>query len=158
MTDTCVSLTNGTLSPDQRVNYAYGMVLGTAHYMSPEQARGMELDARTDVWSLGCVLYELASGDAPFKGPTPQATLMRRFTGPPRPLRPVINVPEAVEAAIMRSVARDPNERFATAAEFRAALTDVPHKSLWVVYPVMIGFTAVFLWRGITGFTKRVIA
>ena len=47
---------------------------------------------------------------------------MRRFTGPPRPLRPVINVPEAVEAAIMRSVARDPNERFATAAEFRAAL------------------------------------
>jgi hypothetical protein len=47
---------------------------------------------------------------------------MRRFTGPPRPLRPVINVPEAVEAAIMRSVARDPNERFTTAAEFKAAL------------------------------------
>jgi serine/threonine protein kinase len=91
--------------------------------MSPEQASGeREIDGRTDIFALGCVLYELASGDAPFKGPTPQATLMRRFTGPPRPLRPVINVPEAVEAAIMRSVARDPNDRFATAAEFGAAL------------------------------------
>jgi serine/threonine-protein kinase len=99
------------------------MVVGTPTYMSPEQASGeREIDGRTDIFALGCVLYELASGDAPFKGPTPQATLMRRFTGPPRPLRPVINVPEAVEAAIMRSVARDPNERFATAAEFKAAL------------------------------------
>jgi eukaryotic-like serine/threonine-protein kinase len=102
---------------------ATGMVVGTPTYMSPEQASGeREIDGRTDIFALGCVLYELASGDAPFKGPTPQATLMRRFTGPPRPLRPVINVPEAVEAAIMRSVARDPNERFATAAEFGAAL------------------------------------
>jgi serine/threonine-protein kinase len=102
---------------------ATGMVVGTPTYMSPEQASGeREIDGRTDIFALGCVLYELASGDAPFKGPTPQATLMRRFTGPPRPLRPVINVPEAVEAAIMRSVARDPNDRFATAAEFGAAL------------------------------------
>jgi serine/threonine protein kinase len=102
---------------------ATGMVVGTPTYMSPEQASGeREIDGRTDIFALGCVLYELASGDAPFKGPTPQATLMRRFTGPPRPLRPVINVPEAVEAAILRSVARDPNDRFATAAEFKAAL------------------------------------
>ncbi len=102
---------------------ATGMVVGTPTYMSPEQASGeREIDGRTDIFALGCVLYELASGDAPFRGPTPQATLMRRFTGPPRPLRPVINVPEAVEAAIMRSVARDPNERFATAADFSSAL------------------------------------
>jgi eukaryotic-like serine/threonine-protein kinase len=102
---------------------ATGMVVGTPTYMSPEQASGeREIDGRTDIFALGCVLYELASGEAPFRGPTPQATLMRRFTGPPRPLRPVIDVPEAVEAAIMRSVARDPNERFATAAEFGAAL------------------------------------
>jgi serine/threonine-protein kinase len=102
---------------------ATGMVVGTPTYMSPEQASGeREIDGRTDIFALGCVLYELASGDAPFRGPTPQATLMRRFTGPPRPLRPVINVPEAVEAAIFRSVARDPNERFATAEEFGAAL------------------------------------
>jgi serine/threonine-protein kinase len=102
---------------------ATGMVVGTPTYMSPEQASGeREIDGRTDIFALGCVLYELASGEAPFRGPTPQATLMRRFTGPPRPLRPVIMVPEAVEAAIFRSVARNPDERFATAAEFSAAL------------------------------------
>jgi eukaryotic-like serine/threonine-protein kinase len=102
---------------------ATGMVVGTPTYMSPEQASGeREIDGRTDIFALGCVLYELASGEAPFRGPTPQATLMRRFTGPPRPLRPVIMVPEVVEAAIFRSVARNPDERFATAAEFSAAL------------------------------------
>jgi len=106
---------------------ATGMVVGTPTYMSPEQASGeREIDGRTDIFALGCVLYELASGEAPFRGPTPQATLMRRFTGPPRPLRPVVNVPETVEAAIFRSVARDPNERFASAAEFAAALAGRP--------------------------------
>jgi serine/threonine-protein kinase len=102
---------------------ASGRAMGTPHYMSPEQAMGeREITARSDIYALGAVLYELASGEAPFRGPTPQATLMRRFTGPPRPLRPVVDVPEAVEAAIFRSVARDPNERFASAAEFAAAL------------------------------------
>jgi serine/threonine-protein kinase len=102
---------------------ATGMVVGTPTYMSPEQASGeRDIDGRTDIFALGCVLYELAAGEAAFKGPTPQATLMRRFTGPPRPLRPVVNVPAHVEAAIMRSVARDPNERFGTAGEFASAL------------------------------------
>jgi hypothetical protein len=64
----------------------------------------------------------MIAGDAPFKGATPQATLMRRFMGPPRPLRPMANISEAVEAAIMRSVAREPDERFATAGQFADAL------------------------------------
>jgi serine/threonine protein kinase len=102
---------------------ATGMVVGTPTYMSPEQASGEKaIDGRTDIFALGCVLYEMISGDAPFKGPTPQATLMRRFMGPPRPLRPMANISEAVEQAIVRSVARDPAERFATAAEFADAL------------------------------------
>jgi eukaryotic-like serine/threonine-protein kinase len=106
---------------------ATGMVVGTPTYMSPEQASGeREIDGRTDIFALGCVLYELASGEAAFRGPTPQATLMRRFTGPPRPLRPVVNVPETVEAAIFRAVARDPGERFASAADFAAALAGEP--------------------------------
>jgi serine/threonine-protein kinase len=102
---------------------ATGMVVGTPTYMSPEQASGDKaIDGRTDIFALGCVLYEMISGDAPFKGPTPQATLMRRFMGPPRPLRPMANISEAVEEAIVRSVARDPADRFATAAEFADAL------------------------------------
>ena len=108
---------------------ATGMVVGTPTYMSPEQASGeREIDGRTDVFALGCVLYELVAGEAPFHGPTPQATLMRRFTGPPRKLRPVVDVPEVVEAALFRSLARDPKERFATAGEFAAALAGVPVK------------------------------
>jgi serine/threonine-protein kinase len=102
---------------------ATGMVVGTPTYMSPEQASGDKaIDGRTDIFALGCVLYEMIAGDAPFKGPTPQATLMRRFMGPPRPLRPMASISEAVEQAIMRSLARDPAERFATAAEFADAL------------------------------------
>jgi serine/threonine-protein kinase len=106
---------------------ATGMVVGTPTYMSPEQASGdRELDGRSDIFGLACVLYELLSGEAPFHGPTPQATLMRRFTGPPRNLRPVVQVPEATEAALLRALARDPAERFATAGEFAEALTGSP--------------------------------
>jgi serine/threonine protein kinase len=102
---------------------ATGMVVGTPTYMSPEQATGeRELDGRTDIFALACVLYELLAGEAPFHGPTPQATLMRRFTGPPRALRPLVHVPEAVEAAVLKALAKDPQDRFATAAEFADAL------------------------------------
>ena len=102
---------------------ATGMVVGTPTYMSPEQASGeKEIDGRSDVFALACVLYELLAGQAPFDGPTPQAALMRRFTGPPRSLRPVIDVPEALEATVLKSLARDPKDRHQTAAAFSDAL------------------------------------
>ncbi len=102
---------------------ATSMVVGTPTYMSPEQASGeRQLDGRSDIFALACVLYELLSGEPPFHGPTPQATLMRRFTGPPRGLRPIVQVPEAIESAILRALARDPAERFPTAGEFADAL------------------------------------
>ena len=102
---------------------ATGMVVGTPTYMSPEQASGeREIDGRSDVFALACVLYELLAGEAPFDGPTPQAALMRRFTGPPRSLRPVIDVPESLEAALLKSLARDPKDRHQTAAAFSEAL------------------------------------
>jgi eukaryotic-like serine/threonine-protein kinase len=106
---------------------ATGMVVGTPTYMSPEQATGeREIDGRSDIFALGCVLYELLAGEAPFDGPTPQAALMRRFTGPPRSLRPVVDVPEALEAAVLKALARDPKDRYPTAAAFSEALTGRP--------------------------------
>jgi hypothetical protein len=106
---------------------ATGMVVGTPTYMSPEQATGeREIDGRSDVFALACVLYELLAGEAPFDGPTPQAALMRRFTGPPRSLRPIVDVPEALEAALLKSLARDPKDRHPTAAAFSDALAGKP--------------------------------
>src|SRR3954451_22841887 len=102
---------------------ATGMIVGTPTYMSPEQASGDKaIDGRSDIFALGCVIYEMLAGQAPFKGPNPQATLMRRFMGPPRPLHPIVQIPEQVEAAIVRALAKDPAERYATAAEFADAL------------------------------------
>jgi serine/threonine-protein kinase len=102
---------------------ATGMVVGTPTYMSPEQASGDKaIDGRTDIFALACVLYEMLAGEPPFKGPTPQATLMRRFMGPPRPLRPMVQIEEYLEAAIVRALAKDPAERYATGAEFADAL------------------------------------
>jgi serine/threonine-protein kinase len=101
-----------------------GMSLGTPHYMSPEQAMGERtLDARTDVYALGCVLYEMLTGEPPFNGPTAQAIVARVMTDRPRPVtetRPT--VPEHVEAAVTTALQKLPADRFATAAEFSAAL------------------------------------
>jgi serine/threonine protein kinase len=102
---------------------ATGMIVGTPTYMSPEQASGDKaIDGRSDIFALGCVLYEMLAGEPPFTGPNPQAALMRRFKGPPRPLRPMVPIPEHVETAILRALAKDPAERFATPAEFADAL------------------------------------
>jgi eukaryotic-like serine/threonine-protein kinase len=106
---------------------ATGMIVGTPTYMSPEQASGDKaIDGRSDIFALGCVVYEMLAGEPPFKGPNPQATLMRRFMGPPRPLRPMVQIPEHVEAAIVRAVAKEPAERFDTASAFADALAGRP--------------------------------
>jgi eukaryotic-like serine/threonine-protein kinase len=101
-----------------------GMSVGTPAYMSPEQAVGDKgLDARTDIYSLGTVLYEMLAGETPFAAPTAQAMLARRFTETPRPLQQLREtVPEAVAQAVARALAKAPADRFATAAEFARAL------------------------------------
>jgi serine/threonine-protein kinase len=103
---------------------AVGLALGTPAYMSPEQAAGdPDLDARSDVYSLACVLYELLAGEPPHTGPTVQAVMAKRFTEPPpsiRRTRPA--VPLSVEQALTRALARAPADRFASAGELAGAL------------------------------------
>ncbi|HEY8062063.1 MAG TPA: protein kinase, partial [Gemmatimonadales bacterium] len=101
-----------------------GMSLGTPHYMSPEQAMGeREITARSDVYALGCVTYEMLAGEPPFTGPTAQAIIARVMTEEPRSLtRQRKNVPAEVEDAVHRALEKLPADRFATAAEFGAAL------------------------------------
>ena len=102
-----------------------GVSLGTAAYMSPEQAAGeREVDARSDVYSLAIVLYEMLAGETPFSAATPQAMIARRFTDTPRPLRQIRDsVPEYVEQGVQKALSRTAADRFATAAEFATALT-----------------------------------
>ena len=100
-----------------------GMTLGTPQYMSPEQAAGERtLDSRTDIYSLGCVLYEMLAGEPPFTGPNQQAILAKRLTGPAPHLSTVREIPPAVDRAVARALARAPGDRFATSADFAAAL------------------------------------
>ncbi|MBA3894444.1 MAG: protein kinase [Gemmatimonadales bacterium] len=101
-----------------------GMAIGTPAYMSPEQAAGDKgVDARTDVYSLGAVLYEMLAGEAPFTGPTAQAIIAKRLSEPPPSVRRVRpNVPEAVDQAIQRALATVAADRFASAAELNRAL------------------------------------
>ena len=101
-----------------------GMTVGTPAYMSPEQASGeRELDARTDIYALGCVLYEMLAGEPPFTGPTAQAIIAKRFNTAVTPLRVVRpDVPGSVDLAVLRALARTPADRFTSAAELAAAL------------------------------------
>ena len=101
-----------------------GLVIGTPSYMSPEQIEGrLEIDPRTDIYSLGCVLYEMLVGEPPFEGPTPQAIIVRHVSETARPLRELVDsASPALEATLSRALAKDPEERFATAREFAHAL------------------------------------
>jgi serine/threonine-protein kinase len=101
-----------------------GMSLGTPHYMSPEQAMGeREITARSDVYALGCILYEMLIGVPPFTGPTAQAIVAKVLTGEPASLRAERkSVPPHVEATVLQALEKLPADRFASAAEFAVAL------------------------------------
>jgi len=121
-----------------------GMSLGTPTYMSPEQAMGeREITARSDVYALGCVLYETLTGDPPFSGSTAQAIVARVVTESPRPLVPQRHtIPPHVEAAVLKALEKLPADRFATAAQFAEALTKpgmvtVPTRSATEAHPAV---------------------
>lgn len=101
-----------------------GLSLGTPHYMSPEQAMGeREITPRSDVYALGCVLYEMLTGEPPFAGPTAQAIVARVMTDAPRSIiAQRRTVPPHVEEVVRRALEKLPADRFATAAQFAEAL------------------------------------
>ena len=101
-----------------------GMSLGTPHYMSPEQAMGeRDITAKTDIYALGCVLYEMLLGEPPFTGPTAQAIVAKVMTEEPRPITTQRRtVPPHVEAAVFTALQKLPADRFPTAADFANAI------------------------------------
>jgi serine/threonine-protein kinase len=103
-----------------------GSIVGTAQYLSPEQARGGEVDQRSDLYSLGVVLYELLTGEAPFEGDTPVEIAMRHLSTVPEPpsaLRP--DLPRELDLVVMRALAKDPEDRYQSAEEMDADLERV---------------------------------
>jgi tRNA A-37 threonylcarbamoyl transferase component Bud32/tetratricopeptide (TPR) repeat protein len=100
-----------------------GVALGTAMYMSPEQGTGRNVDGRSDIYALGCVLYEMLAGSPPFTGPTPQAVLARHAVDAVPPITTVRQtVGPALEGVLARSLAKVPADRYASAHELEAAL------------------------------------
>ena len=103
-----------------------GSIVGTAQYLSPEQARGAPVDPRSDLYSLGIVLYEMLTGRVPFTGDTPVEIAMKHLSQVPEPpskLRP--EVPHDLDAVVMRSLAKDPEQRYGSAEEMDADLARV---------------------------------
>jgi serine/threonine protein kinase len=110
-----------------------GMVVGTPLYMSPEQFMGKkaggEIDGRTDIYSLGVVLYQMVTAQLPFEAETPYALMLQHLQGavtPPHELKPELHIPEALSRVILKAMEKSREQRFQTAEEFVAALDGIP--------------------------------
>src|SRR5947209_18442834 len=103
-----------------------GSIIGTAQYLSPEQAKGAPVTPASDIYSVGIVLYEMLTGTVPFTGDTPLEIAMKHLSATPEPpseLRP--EIPRELDMVVLRALAKDPEDRYATAAEMEADLARV---------------------------------
>lgn len=99
-----------------------GMIIGTPHYLSPEQAQGLPLTPASDVYALAVVLYELLTGQVPFDGDTPMRAVVAHIQSPPPHLPPRPDLPPAVDAVVQQALAKDPAARFSSAGDLARAL------------------------------------
>jgi serine/threonine protein kinase/Flp pilus assembly protein TadD len=116
-----------SLAPTQNfINTAAGVVMGTAHYMSPEQARGLDVDHRSDIWSLGCVLYEMISGRQPFHGPTTIDVMSGILDREPESLLPhLAEGPRGLDRVVVRALRKDREQRYQTVKHLSIDLRDL---------------------------------
>ena len=118
--------TNSFATTQNLVNTGIGVVLGTAQYMSPEQARGLDVDPRTDIWSLGCVLYELISGRPPFAAKTTIDVMSGILSREPESLLPHLTEgPRELDRIVFRAIRKDREERYQTVKDFLIDLKDL---------------------------------
>ena len=111
------------VAPNALLKTRTGMIMGTAGYMSPEQARGQPADPRTDIWSLGVMIYEMLAGRAPFLGETLGDSIAAILTADPPPLRAEFpEIPVKLESVVLKTLRKDADERYQTAAELLIAL------------------------------------
>src|SRR6476620_6741911 len=125
LTEPAGSTTDTEAPTKAMVNTGAGTVMGTANYMSPEQAKGIHIDVRTDLWSLGAVLYEMVTGHLPFAGETPTETISLILQKEPAPLiRYAHEVPDELERIAAKALTKDREERYQTAKDL---LIDLRH-------------------------------
>src|SRR2546428_8696574 len=133
-----------------------GMVVGTPHYMSPEQATGEDVDAGPDFYSLGVVLYQMRAGVRPFDGESAQSILMKQPTATPVPIQQRrSDVPPTLAVVVDRALAKDPGERFQTAEELSRALVEAlptaAQDSVRMRSPVLSGALNALVGLGVVG-------
>ncbi|MBV9209843.1 MAG: tetratricopeptide repeat protein, partial [Acidobacteria bacterium] len=105
-----------------------GFVMGTQRYMSPEQTRGFEVDARTDIWSLGCVLYEMVAGRAPFDAPTRSDIIVSILERQPAPLASLSDAPEELERIVSKALAKNREQRYQTVKDLAIDLRQLKQR------------------------------
>src|SRR5215212_7187617 len=114
------------LSQAQAGNVTGSAIIGTPAYMAPEQAQGEDVDGRADIYALGIILFEMLTGKQPYEADTPMAVAIKHITDPVPHIRNTNpQLPEAIDAIIQKAMAKNRNERFATALEMTTALGDV---------------------------------
>ncbi len=150
---------------------ATGQIVGTPQYMSPEQAKGMTLDGRSDQYSLALVGYQMLTGRQCFEGDSAHVVLYKQISEPPPPIEPLRpDTPPHLVAAIMRALAKDPGQRFQTMGEFAAAVqnrtdtsqaTPASARALTPVPPTLVSAKArrpIGMWLGVGGVAVAAIA